>query len=151
MVAPDLDMRKLRYFVAVAEELNFGRAAERLHIAQPVLSRQIRSFESELGVQLFVRNSRGTELTIAGKQLLDDARFLLSEAKALQQRLSRVADPTVTVTVGVMPGLLATAAAAAFEAEDPSRQAVVVQVGWADQIEVVHRGEVDVVYAREPI
>src|SRR5689334_24357324 len=73
MAAPDLDLRKLRYFVAVAEELNFGRAAERLHVAQPVLSRQIRSFEGELGVQLFVRDSRGTQLTIAGKQLLDDA------------------------------------------------------------------------------
>jgi DNA-binding transcriptional LysR family regulator len=151
MAASDLDMRKLRYFVAVAEELNFGRAAERLHIAQPVLSRQIRSFEGELGVQLFTRDSRGTELTIAGKQLLDDARFLLTEAKALQQRLSRVVDQTVTVRVGVMPGLLATAAAAAFEAEDPSRRAVVVQVGWAEQIDAVRRGELDVVYAREPI
>jgi DNA-binding transcriptional LysR family regulator len=151
MAAPDLDMRKLRYFVAVAEELNFGRAAERLHIAQPVLSRQIRSLESELGVRLFARDSRGTELTITGKQLLDDARFLLSEAKAVRRRLSRVAEPTVTVTVGVMPGLLATAAAAAFEADEPSRRAVVVQVGWTDQVDVVHRGEVDVVYAREPI
>jgi DNA-binding transcriptional LysR family regulator len=151
MATRDLDMRKLRYFVAVAEELNFGRAADRLHIAQPVLSRQIRSFESELGAQLFVRDSRGTELTVAGKQLLDDARFLLSEAKALQQRLSRATEPTVTVTIGVMPGLLATAAAAAFEAEDPSRRAVVVQVGWTDQVDVVRRGEVDVVYAREPI
>jgi DNA-binding transcriptional LysR family regulator len=151
MAAPDLDMRKLRYFVAVAEELNFGRAAERLHIAQPVLSRQIRAFERELGVRLFARDSRGTDLTIAGKQLLDDARLLLAEAKALQQRLSRVAEPTVTVTVGVMPGLLATAAAAAFEAEDPARRAAVVQVGWVDQVDVVHRGDVDVVYAREPI
>jgi DNA-binding transcriptional LysR family regulator len=151
MVAPDLDMRKLRYFVAVAEELNFGRAAQRLHIAQPVLSRQIRSFESELGVQLFVRGSRATQPTAAGKQLLEDARFLLAESEAVQQRLSRVAEPMVTVTVGVMPGLLATAAAAAFEAEDPSRHAAVVQVGWAEQVEVVHRGEVDVVYAREPL
>jgi DNA-binding transcriptional LysR family regulator len=151
MAASDLDMRKLRYFVAVAEEMNFGRAAERLHIAQPVLSRQIRSFENELGARLFIRDSRGTELTIAGKQLVDDARFLLAEAKALQQRLSRAADQTVTVTVGVMPGLLATAAAAAFEAPDPSRRAVVVQVGWPDQVDVIRRGEVDVVYAREPI
>jgi DNA-binding transcriptional LysR family regulator len=151
MAASDLDMRKLRYFVAVAEEMNFGRAAERLHIAQPVLSRQIRSFENELGARLFIRDSRGTELTIAGKQLVDDARFLLAEAKALQQRLSRAADQTVTVTVGVMPGLLATAAAAAFEAADPSRRAVVVQVGWPDQVDVIRRGEVDVVYAREPI
>jgi DNA-binding transcriptional LysR family regulator len=151
MVAPDLDMRKLRYFVAVAEELNFGRAAERLHIAQPVLSRQIRSFEGDLGVQLFARDSRGTQLTGAGKQLLEDARFLLAESIALRQRLFRVPEPPATVTVGVMPGLMATAAAAAFEADEPSRRAVVVQVGWAEQVDVVHRGEVDVVYAREPI
>ena len=144
-------MRKLRYFVAVAEELNFGRAAERLHIAQPVLSRQIRSFEGELGVKLFERDSRGTQLTIAGKQLLDDARFLLAESKALHERLSHIPDPTVTVTVGVMPGLLATAAAAAFEAANPSCRAVVVQVGWTEQVEAIHRGEADVVYAREPI
>jgi DNA-binding transcriptional LysR family regulator len=151
MVTPDLDMRKLRYFVAVAEELNFGRAAERLHIAQPVLSRQVRSFEGELGVELFARDSRGTRLTAAGKQLLADAHFLLAESKALRQRLFRVAEPTVTVTVGVMPGLLATAAAAAFEDDDPSRRAVVVQVAWAEQVDVVRSGDVDVVYAREPI
>ncbi len=151
MATPDLDMRKLRYFVAVAEELNFGRAAERLHIAQPVLSRQVRSFEGELGVELFARDSRGTRLTAAGKQLLTDAHFLLAESKALRQRLSRVAEPTVTVTVGVMPGLLATAAAAAFEDDDPARRAVVVQVGWAEQVDVVRSGDVDVVYAREPI
>jgi DNA-binding transcriptional LysR family regulator len=151
MAAPDLDMRKLRYFMAVAEELNFGRAAERLHIAQPVLSRQIRSLENELGMQLFERDSRGTELTIAGKQLLEDGRFLLAESKAVRQRLSQAANLTVTVTVGVMPGLLATAAAAAFEADGPSRHAVVVQVGWAEQVDLVRCGELDVVYAREPI
>ncbi|MGB6764239.1 LysR family transcriptional regulator, partial [Mycobacterium sp.] len=68
----DLDLRKVRYFVAVAEELNFGRAAERLHIAQPVLSRQIRALENELHAQLFVRDSSGTQLTRAGTQLLAD-------------------------------------------------------------------------------
>ena len=151
MALPDLDMRKLRYFVAVAEELNFGRAAQRLHIAQPVLSRQIRSFEDELGVTLFSRDSRGTALTAAGKQLLEDARFILSESKALRQRLFQVDVPTVTVTVAVMPGLLATAAVRSFEAEDPSRRAVIVQVGWRDQVEVIRRGDADVVYAREPI
>lgn len=151
MTTADLDLRKLRYFVAVAEELNFGRAARRLHIAQPVLSRQIRVFEDELGVQLFARGSRGTQLTTAGVQLLQDAKVLLDEANALRQRLSRAAAPTVTVTVGVMPGLRATAAATAFEAAGPGRRAVVRQVGWNEQVEVVRTGEVDVVYAREPI
>ena len=87
----DLHMRKLRYFVTVAEELNFGRAADRLHIAQPVLSRQIRAFEGELGVQLFDRDSRGTRLTAAGTQLLEHAKFLLAESKALRQRLFQAA------------------------------------------------------------
>ena len=66
----DLDLRKLRYFVAVAEELNFGRAAERLHVGQPALSRQIRALESDLGIALFERDSHGTTLTDAGAQLL---------------------------------------------------------------------------------
>ena len=76
----DLDLRKVRYFVAVAEELNFGRAAERVHIAQPVLSRQIRALEKELHAQLFVRDSSGTQLTPAGVQLLADASLLLAKA-----------------------------------------------------------------------
>jgi DNA-binding transcriptional LysR family regulator len=151
MATRDLDMRKLRYFVAVAEELNFGRAAQRLHIAQPVLSRQIRSFEDALGVQLFSRGSRGTELTAAGAQLLQDARFMLRESNALQERLIRAATPITTVTVGVMPGLLATAAVRKFEATEPSYRARILQVGWADQVDVVRRGDADVVYAREPI
>jgi DNA-binding transcriptional LysR family regulator len=69
----DVDLRKLRYFVAVAEQLHFGRAAEVLHIAQPVLSRQIRALEEELKAQLFARDKRATELTPAGRQLLADA------------------------------------------------------------------------------
>jgi DNA-binding transcriptional LysR family regulator len=151
MTVPDLDMRKLRYFVAVAEELNFGRAATRLHIAQPVLSRQIRSFEHDLGVVLFTRGSRGTALTPAGDQLLIDARFMLAEAKAMRDRLSQTEALVETVTVGVLPGLLATAAVRTFEAARPSSRTEVVQVWWGEQVTVVHLGEVDVVYAREPI
>ena len=66
MSMSDLDLRKIRYFLALATHLNFSRAAEDLHIAQPVLSRQIRALEQELRVPLFVRDHRGTQLTSAG-------------------------------------------------------------------------------------
>ena len=75
----DVDLRKLRYFVAGAEHLHFGRAAEALHIAQPVLSRQIKVLEDDLKAPLFVRDKRATELTPAGAQLLAEARPLLSQ------------------------------------------------------------------------
>lgn len=87
----DLDMRKLRYFVAVAERENFGRAAETLHIAQPVLSRQIRVLEADLKVQLFERDTQGTHLTAASRALLDDARSLISSAAAVQRHARDVA------------------------------------------------------------
>lgn len=143
-------MRKLRYFIAVAEELNFGRAAARLHIAQPVLSRQIRALEAELGVTLLKRGNRGATLTPAGSRLLDGARFLLAEAEALRQRLAQTDILPVVVTVAVLPGLLATGAARVFEAGDPARQVHVVPVTWSEQAEVVRRGDAHVVYARSP-
>ncbi|WP_232241204.1 LysR family transcriptional regulator [Kutzneria sp. 744] len=116
----DVDLRKLRYFVAVAEELHFGRAAERLHIAQPVLSRQIRVLEDELKVQLFARDRRRTELTAAGEQLLADARPLLASATALRLRVGRAARGENSFTVGFMPGLIVTAAVRALSERHPS-------------------------------
>jgi DNA-binding transcriptional LysR family regulator len=74
------ELRHLRYFVVVAEELNFSRAATRLHMAQPPLSVAIRQLEEELGTELFVRTSREVRLTDAGRALLDGARRTLSEA-----------------------------------------------------------------------
>jgi DNA-binding transcriptional LysR family regulator len=90
--SPELDLRRLRYFVAVAQELHFGRAAGRLFVAQPVLTRQIRRLEQELGVGLFTRTTRDVQLTPAGEQLLSDARPLLAAADAAKRRVRRLND-----------------------------------------------------------
>jgi DNA-binding transcriptional LysR family regulator len=85
------DFRALRYFVAVAEELHFTRAAERLYIAQPALSEQIRRLEGELGVQLLRRTTRKVELTAAGEEFLSRARRILAEADEALADASRAA------------------------------------------------------------
>ncbi|WP_285646241.1 LysR substrate-binding domain-containing protein [Lentzea sp. NBRC 102530] len=142
----DLDLRKLRYFVAVAEHLNFGRAAEALHIAQPVLSRQIRALEAELGAQLFDRSSSGTVLTASGVRLLDDARPLLAQASALLRRVG-----SESFTVGFMPGLIVTPAVRVLAARHPGVRIDVLRTTWEDQAEVIHDGRVDVGYVRLPV
>jgi DNA-binding transcriptional LysR family regulator len=89
------ELRHLRYFIAVAEELNFSRAAERLHMAQPPLSVAIRQLEQELGTRVFVRTSRDVRLTEAGMALLDGARRTLAEADAAVVAAQRAASGTV--------------------------------------------------------
>src|ERR1700752_4842409 len=79
-----MELRHLRYFVAVAEELHFRRAAERLYVAQPAVSEQIRKLEVELGVQVFDRTPRGVKLTEAGHALLEEAHRMLTLAESAQ-------------------------------------------------------------------
>jgi DNA-binding transcriptional LysR family regulator len=86
-----MNTRQMRYFVAVAEELNFRRAAERLHMTQPPLSQQIAGLEEELGVALFLRDRRRVELTGAGRSLLHDARAILASIETARQRTVDVA------------------------------------------------------------
>ena len=85
-----MELRQLRYFVAVAEELNFRRAAERLHIAQPALSQQITKFERELHATLFERTTRRVELTEAGRTLLAEGRRVLNDADTARAAVDRV-------------------------------------------------------------
>jgi DNA-binding transcriptional LysR family regulator len=147
----DVDLRKLRYFVAVAEKRHFGRAATDLHIAQPVLSRQIRALEGELKAPLFVRDRRTTELTPAGEQLLADARPLLAAADALRRRVVRASRGFDTFTVGFMPGLIVTAATRDLSHRHPELTVEVVRTSWDDQSAVILDGRVDVGYVRLPI
>lgn len=147
----DVDLRKLRYFVAVAEHLHFGRAAEALHIAQPVLSRQIKVLEDDLKALLFVRDKRATELTPAGAQLLAEARPLLANAAALRRRVTRVARGPATFVVGFMPGLIVTAPIRALVSRHPELTVEVIRTTWADQTDVIHDGRADVSFVRLPI
>ncbi len=98
------DLRQLRYFVAVAEDLNFTRAAERLHMAQPPLSSAIRQLEEQLGVALFERTTRQVELTAAGKLLLEKSQSLLAHAEEVFSAVREVERaPIGRLRVGVAP------------------------------------------------
>ncbi|HEX3957658.1 MAG TPA: LysR substrate-binding domain-containing protein [Trebonia sp.] len=147
----DVDLRKLRYFAAVARQRNFSRAAAELHIAQPVLSRQIRALESELGAVLFIRDRNGAQLTPAGTQLALDAEPLLAEAEALRRRVTQVARKARQFTVAFMPGLIVTEPVRAFGDAHPELSVEVLRTSREDQAAVLHDGRADVSYVRLPV
>jgi DNA-binding transcriptional LysR family regulator len=147
----DLDLRKLRYFVAVADQLHFGRAADELHIAQPVLSRQIRALEQDLGASLFTRDRHGVALTDAGRQLLEDAGPLLASAHAVRRRVSVAARGSRRLVVGFRAGVPVIPAARAFEARHPDLVVDVQRIEWDDQAPMLLDGRIDVGYVRLPI
>ncbi len=148
---PPLELRRLRYFVAVAEELHFGRAADRLHITQPVLSRQIHKLEQELDTDLFLRTSRNVALTPAGSQLLEEARSLLAAAEASRRRMYNVAHGPTTLTVGFFVGDTFTPALRAFGAKWPAVAIELVRIYWHDQVAVLLDGRADVAFVHLPI
>jgi DNA-binding transcriptional LysR family regulator len=147
----DLDLRRLRYFVIVAEELSFVRAATLLHMTQPALSRQISALEHDLGTQLFERDRRGTWLTAAGHQLLEDAGPLLAAASALEQRTRQAGRDPARFAVGFMPGIHATPIIREFAQRAPNLSIDVVFTSVTDQVDFLIDGRVDVCFVRLPL
>src|SRR5246127_3394099 len=147
----DLDLRKLRYFVAVADRLHFGRAADELHIAQPVLSRQIRALEQDLGTPLLIRDSHGVVLTEAGRQLLTDAGPLLASAHAVRRRVTAAARGSQRLMVGYRAGIPVTPAVRQFAERHPDILVDVQRIEWDDQAPMLLDGRIDIGYVRPPI
>ncbi|KQR99918.1 transcriptional regulator [Williamsia sp. Leaf354] len=146
----DLDLRKLRYFVAVAEHGHFGRAAAALYIAQPVLSRQVLALEKELGATLLTRTTRSVELTPAGEQLLQDARGLFVIVDNTVRRVLETDRGVERLVVGFAPGLHVGEAVRAFTAEHPAVEVDLVPVKWWEKAAPLYDGRVDVAYLRRP-
>ena len=146
-----LELRKLRYFVAVAAEANFGRAAARLYMTQPALSRQIQSLEAEIGVRLFDRDRQGTRLTPAGEQFCDDAKRMLELFVAARHRARQAARPASHFTVGFMPGIAATPVIREFAESLPGADISVVQTSPSNQADYLIGGTVDVCFVQLPI
>ncbi|MFD5815945.1 LysR family transcriptional regulator [Streptomyces sp. NPDC127038] len=147
-----MELRTLRYFVAVAEELHFGRAATRLHMSQPPLSRAIKQLEAEVGAPLFTRSPTGVTLTAVGSVLLDEARALLDHADRVRVRVSAAAG-AATITVGILgdgtdPGVARLAAA--YRRSRPRIDIRVRDTDLTDPTCGLRAGLVDVALTRAP-
>jgi DNA-binding transcriptional LysR family regulator len=141
------DFRQLRYFVAVAERLHFGRAAEALHISQPPLSRAIRALEDELGVALFIRTRRRVELTPQGTRLLEEARRVTGHLERTVHELRAMAAGgharlrigfVSLADYGVLPGLLK-----AYKSAQPGVRLALREMLSPDQAAALAAGELD--------
>ncbi|SEM02893.1 LysR substrate-binding domain-containing protein [Streptacidiphilus jiangxiensis] len=147
-----MEVRTLRYFVAVAEELHFGRAATRLHMSQPPLSRAIRRLESDLGATLFRRSPAGVALTPAGETLLVEARLLLDRIEQIRVRVAAAAG-AATVTVGLLGDSNdrdALRLATAYRAGHPGVEVRIRETDLTDPTCGLRAGLVDVALTRAP-
>jgi LysR family transcriptional regulator, benzoate and cis,cis-muconate-responsive activator of ben and cat genes len=151
-----VETRELRYFVAVAEELHFGRAAERLGMAQPPLSRAIRQLERRLGATLLERTSRGVRLTGAGEVLLREGRAALRAVEAAERRTRRAAagpDGPAGIVLATKSGTSSELLAKLLDAYAAEPGAVPVEVllcALGDQQQVLHDGRADVALLHLP-
>ncbi|MEN3812309.1 LysR family transcriptional regulator [Chromobacterium piscinae] len=146
-----MELRHLRYFLAVADEGHFGRAAEKLHIVQPALSAQIRSLEEELGVVLFVRSTRKVELSDAGRILLIEARRTVEQAERAKSVMRRAArGETGVVRIGFVGNAVAAGRLSddllAFHAAWPDVAVELHEMAPAEQLEAILAGRLDVGY-----
>ncbi|WP_253915685.1 LysR family transcriptional regulator [Streptomyces sp. NRRL S-31] len=147
-----MELRTLRYFVAVAEELHFGRAAARLHMSQPPLSRAIKQLEADVGALLFARSPAGVTLTPVGTVLFDEARALLDHADRVRLRVSAAAG-VATITIGILgdgtdPGVARLAAA--YRRHHPGIDIRVRETDLTDPTCGLRAGLVDVALTRAP-
>ncbi|MFD7699134.1 LysR family transcriptional regulator [Streptomyces caelestis] len=152
----DVHLRDLRYFLAVAEELHFTRAAERLYVSQPALSKQVRALERQLGVELFRRDRRGVALTPAGTALLPHARRVLAaweEGAAAVERARAAQHSTLVVGMSTSPGRggLLPAIRSRFTAAHPDAAVRLRQVGWEDPTAGLADRGADVAFAWLPL
>ncbi|MFJ2669761.1 LysR family transcriptional regulator [Streptomyces sp. NPDC087525] len=147
-----MDLRTLRYFVTVAEELHFGRAAARLHMTQPPLSRAIQRLETDLGCALLVRSPTGVALTTAGAVLRDEARTLLDRAERVRARVTAAAG-AATLTVGTLADSAeqaGTRLAAAYRQRHPAVRVRIRETDLTDPTAGLRAGLVDVALTRAP-
>ncbi|MEU6387990.1 LysR substrate-binding domain-containing protein [Streptomyces sp. NPDC046939] len=147
-----MELRTLRYFLAVAEELHFGRAAHRLHMSQPPLSRAVKQLEAEVGAPLFVRSPTGVTLTPVGAVLADEARALLDHAERVRVRVNAAAGASA-LTVGILgdttdPGV--SRLAAAFRREHPGVDIRIRDADLTDPTCGLRAHLVDVALTRAP-
>ncbi|GHF63886.1 MULTISPECIES: LysR family transcriptional regulator [Streptomyces] len=152
----DVHVRDLRYFVAVAEELHFTRAAELLYVSQPALSKQIRALEKQLGAPVFDRDRHGVRLTPAGEALLPHARRVLEawqEGAAAVERARAAQRGTLAVGMSTSPGRggLLPAIRSRFTAAHPHTTVRLRQVGWDDPTAGLADGTSDVAFVWLPL
>ena len=146
---PDLDLRLVRYFTAVAEHLNFARAAAALHVAQPSLSRQIQRLEDALGVRLLERSTQGSRLTAAGEAFLPRAQTLLHHAgQAISA--ARAATPPHAITIGYVEDLVITPAVRDLRRRHPDAHVGTRHLDWPE-VRALPDRRVDALVVRTPL